>query len=406
VSHPNLIHTYEIFVQREGRWVLDATLTDETKAMNHARGLLAKPGSEAAKIIRERVSPSGFRSESVIFEEKAPERGEEPVTLSGDGEGTIPCMSVDDLYGLNSRLAIRKLMPKFLDKLGITASELLHSASYARKFQDTGTLYMAAVSMVGSAQGRQMGIPAKDRVKALDGLLSEGLQRLLMFQTEMKKLPILKDGNLDFVWPRVRSRIEPAQLPFAFGCLLTQWLMGGRSAGHRMEMLLGLIRAEDTPPEAIVLLDGFLADTLAVSEVIADLFGQQPNLGSFLITLADLLNGVLEPDTPHVSPRLHEIGAFFPENRLPQCRDVLIRRLAQEITGRSPMDRTRPSNEQGLLDKLGQHLQDETGAPLGGEAVAKAMTVRKTEARIAVLRSLGMDEQANRLAKSLRQGDS
>ena len=386
--------TYETLICREGRWLIHCIVPEEEDAVAIGRHLLSEPGIEEFKVVRNRTMLSGFTTKREILHEIRPPVKEKAMVIKGRIDRPVVCEQLEDLYGFQSRMIMGRLFRLFLDKYQITASELLHNWTYLRKLSEAGNMIHAAVHQVAMAQADEFNIPAKDRIRHVEGLVHQAMNRSRDFYAERRRLPRFETANLDHVSRRIHARCGPENWSFTMLCLLSQHLMGYGSVGGKMEMLLTLM-TEDLDPDLNTLFEGVVADALVASDMIKDLLGPHANLAESLCALADFLHGRSDPK--RLNPNLARIGALIARGAGESCRRVLTERLLTELKRDHPLDRKCPEADGALLESVIGHLRGPDGKLLGGDSAEAAISERLVRQRQAFLRDLGMVEVADQL---------
>lgn len=400
------IFHYEILVFREGRWIIQGVVretgsgTAEAEAVEAARLLLAGGDCEEARIVRVRSMITGYSTKAEIFHEARPPVREKPITVKGKVERAGPCSTVTDIRGLESRMILGRLFRMFLDKHRITATELLHNWTYLRKLQDTGTMINTATHQIAAVQAGELGVPARERVRALETLIGEGLSQARDLAGEKRRLPRFDAQALDHFSRRVRAREGAERHDFVFTALLCDHLMGFPSIGGKLEAVIGMM-ADDLDPYLSGLLEGVAADALGSADIVKELLGPQRHLAASLCRLADLLHGRLDLSAAGTNPLLARLGGLIGDGRAPSCRAVLLERLLAELGRNHPLDHKEPDAEGRLLEEVIHRLRrDGTDDMLGGVLAEKAVSTRLLRHRQAILRQGGMIEAADALART------
>ena len=136
--------SFEISGSSEGRWTIDCVIHDEDEAISHGRTMLRTGQFDEIRIVRHRTGPTGFTVETEILREAAPKDKRTTVGLAGDPDQAPLCQDAEALYGIDARLAIGKLMRRYLEQEGITATELMHVWPYMRRLDDKAGQLVAA----------------------------------------------------------------------------------------------------------------------------------------------------------------------------------------------------------------------------------------------------------------------
>jgi len=407
--------TYEVQYLRDKRWTIDMILEgEEEEAIARARDLLDRDEELAAvKVVRQKRGLMGSTFETEIFNQKAADRPQK-VALGGDPGEAPDCAEAGDLGRVEARLAISRLLRAQLDKMAVTPTELLYNPTYLRKLQTTD-LYRAALFQVARAQAARGGTKSKARQAEIESYVRSFQRRGSELMAERRQLPHFDPGEIGHLVQRIRARLGAEEVPFAVRGLMCLWLMEAPGAEAKLDRVLAHAPAAEmldaVPPASaspggeteadpwalwLALVDEITADGCMEAAVLQSLFGVQPHLGAFLISLAGLLRGerIAEAAT---EPRLARIDDLLRRGWLPQTRHVLRERLIRELGSDKALDRRNPEGESKLLKSVAKAMASETGEPIGGAAARAAIDRRKTRLRKARLRALGMDDAADAL---------
>ncbi len=383
---------FEVHVQRERRWTIDAIRGDESSAVEHANGLLGDGAVEAVRVIRIRRGWTGREYPTEVFSANADQRAT-AITVPGAIERAPPCTTIDDLHRLDARLTAGRLFRRYLDKFGVTPSELLHSHRELRRLIDADMLVVGAIGRVaalqtmaagagaaaaGTAPGPGGGGPAstpdtRERSKALHALVAELLARAKA--AEARRLPSLGDDGLAGLIPRLRGAEGPGGATFAAGFVLTRELVTIRNLHAKLDRLLALAQGV-SDPEPLALLDGFAADLLGSGELIRDVLGHHPSLSAALNALLLLLQGRLAPSGPRISDLLVKLDRMFATGRMVECSAVVLDRIRRELQGGTPLVPGSPREQAEAFAELLTALVTPMGL-LGGPPMAAAAVARQ-----------------------------
>jgi len=322
----------------------------EKGVLSKANALLAA-GVKAVRVMRDRVRDDGFTTTTeLFFKEASSSSGETPVTV-GRYEGEVPfCTKPEDLASRPACQVIGVVLRSFLDKLGVTALELLHLHPYIRKLNDNYSLVQGAVHQIASAQAKAAGSDLKSRSAALLGFIDvvEAKARAAMGE---KKLPAIEQDFHKFI-ERMALRYEGEPRRFYTSVGIARHFQGSASFAARLDFALEHLPRE-TSPEVRGLLDELAAGCLDSSQLVMDLLGYQPNLAAALTALADLAGG---SSGTSKSGGLETLRGLIAEGALPLTAEGLWQRVLRELGRGRPLSRSDERQEWGLLLKLSDHL--------------------------------------------------
>ena len=171
---PNRTLSFEIEVQRDGRWLIDCVIRqDEAAALAHAASLLGDRANRAVRVTRERQAPGGLTQRRVILEEAAVPLGRPVIGVAPPPDDAVWCETVDDLLGDSARRVVGRVLRGFLDQVGATPWELLYGHRLAKRLDNAGGLANAALHRIARLQADRRGLPAKERNHALALLVAQ-----------------------------------------------------------------------------------------------------------------------------------------------------------------------------------------------------------------------------------------
>jgi len=389
--------SFEIQVEREGRWVIEAAAEEEEQAHEVLQRLMRTDlDLTGAKIMKQTVSVIGNKREGEIFIQMRDTR-ETPITLTGNPDTAPLCKTAGDCFDLPARMAMARLLKIFLDKFQITPLEFLHSQSYQKKFDEINSLYSAAFHQVGAAQARRKNIPKQQRIDELMEFYSQIQTRAKKFIEMRKSLPGFLPDEINTTHAAL-LRNNKDNAPMDFNYLLAFHFQTGEY-NAREQKVSAIINwfAQAGNDQLRTWLDEWLADFLCFPEVLTDLLGKQFNFYEFLLRLTEVIYGNKQFTKSIDNALLIPLREVFAARGLPLSRAVLTDRLVREIRSEEPLDRREIEREETLIKELEEAMRDSKGQILGGTATQEAMTARKARERKRKLRALGMDDAAGNL---------
>lgn len=366
---------HEVLIQRDGRWIIESVVMGEEAAVAHAEALLAADEAiMAVRVVRERVSKDGLFLGTTVFEKGRTGRpGAAPITLSSAPDEDAWCESIEDFYGAASRRAMGRLLRQFLDRLGITQTELLYNHRFYKKLDTAGNLEGAALHRMAQLQSDARAVESRARRQTLDGFVRDAAMRA-RDALALRGVPRLEGAGLTAFLERMRAYVvDENERAYLTRHGLCRWLedMNGHQA--RFEAMLKLAEP-DLPAAARPLIDELLADLCGAAAIVQDLLGNQPHLAAALSTLADFATIKWEAGGGPAAPRL---ARLLRDHGLPETRIVLLDRLRRELAGDRPLSRDDNWGQAALLQKLIGKLTDERGLFVGGGAMVDAIARRQ-----------------------------
>ena len=362
--------TFEVQVQKEGRWLADIVLDREDDARNAAARLFADRKCEGVRIFRNWLKADHTIIETQIHCETRIIRENEKLRI-GMVDAVPPyCEHTADYYSFASRQFMNRIFRAYCDKAFITPTELLHDAREFKRLQDTETLLSSAIDRCAVLQVQNNGQDAKarkDQIFKAVGLISARARKV-----EKLKLPKLTDS--------LSALSHAIKLPdddndYLSMVALCRDLLTYRSWLGKLDRLLELAEKE-TDPKAIHMLDGFISDVL-MSNVLQDILGQQPHLAQAIIRMFDLADGKFPAETSDAASTVAKLNDLLAGGLYPRSRTSIIDRAHRQIRSVTPLCREGTEHEAAQFTKLVKRVLTPVGL-ISGPDTAEALTSRQT----------------------------
>lgn len=362
--------TFEVQVLTDKNWVIAEMAGDENQAKAFADNLLQTGNHAAVRVVRDWTRADGLHAETVILEKQSTERKGSDLSLAPVSEAPV-CRDLADVFGPAARLTLGRMCRKYLDEVGVTATELLHSHAELKRFGDKDRLLFSAIDRIATLQAAAIGEDAKSRRDFL-GKCWDDLCIRARKLSDGKKLAAPKT-LADILKARPG---EDGDLDYGRRALMSARLLEVRNIPGKLDILLKWA-AEEGGRGILPLIDGFVADVVVSAQVIQDLLGFQPNLAHALCSLCDLSEGVAQP-AKFAPETFAQLNALFADGSLPQARAVLLGRVARELGGVNPLSRNEPKLEFEMFSKVAHRVVGHETV-LGGAALAEALLHRSAQ---------------------------
>lgn len=370
--------SFEVHACREGRWTIETTTTGQSDAEAIARKTLAMAGVSGVWVVRE-VARGESARESVVFEQTRDVRDNGNIFVNDVDEAPY-CETVDEIYAARARQTINRLFRTYLDKTGVTATEVMHDFRELRRIVDADTLMASGVGKIATLQAKDR--PDTDTGKRRDvlfGFLDEITARARA--ASEKKLPAIRIDGFDGAIGKVTQSADPAQCEFLLRVVVARELVQQRSFFGKLAQTMDWAEPADND-RSRALVDTFVSDILANAEVLQDLLGQQTSLGSALGALVDLAQGRFDTgaeersaDSPEALAR--RLNAMMGLDALPDSRAMIVDRVRRQIEAKSPLARGEQEGETEAFRLLIEKLMPED-VLFGGSPIAEALTQRQS----------------------------
>ena len=308
-------------------------------------------------------------------------RIEEPRVLSKGpnqlrvvGIGTIDeavlCEAPGDYDGSGSRAVIAQVLRPHLEPQCLTASEILYGSRQLRQIMDQPPVVEAALARIAMLQGRLLGQDAWLRRTALQAAVDAVVKRSRGAEAVLARAP----KHLTAVAACLGGAIEGAAVgPALLRAALARDLAGLAGWMAKLDHLLGLLR-QQTDQTLHAAVDEVVGDLLAAAAAERELIGPRATLGATLCRLLDMILGRIPTDATHAD-RLATLSQLFRQDRLPEARVAVIRRMWRQLKGREALQPGQPDRENDVLRTLIAGLIAPEGV-IGDQAMAEVLTTR------------------------------
>ncbi len=328
---------FEIFIKkhRKASWSLVDARDDRDEAIAHAKVLLGQLPKGSVRVSKERFDEADrvFRTFTVF------EDGAERFAMEADktGDGSLPCLTPDDLSNPAARDTIRRVLDGWLERQQVTPMELLHRPDLVEMLETGGTEMQHAVQKVAVASAKEGDSSVHAYVKQLNELVGKALTRVYQDGRagKLPKFPASKS------FKDVVSEIYAQPSAYRLRAAMSDRLGEARSYSDKIKLLLDF--SDDLPDDAnaaesaLTEIDGFLSEALAFESGLSGLVGSTNDLGDEIQRLADIFTGKPDSDTlasaPAIAQRilsqLRKPRRMKPDNVAVEVQ--LARALAQQL---------------------------------------------------------------------------
>lgn len=361
--------SFEVQVMRQGRWITETVRDDDQAALGVANKFLADKRCAGARVIRNWTNRDGTVAETVVFEKTQAVGDDRPVSIVHIDKAPGLCTRVDDYFALESRKVMNRVLRNYLEQVTLTPTEILHDHKELRRIREKDSLVFSAVDHVAGLQMRDSDQGARQRREEIQAALDQIQARIR--RAEDRKLPALGDRFSAVIAECSQSRDEDAG--YLAMIVLSKELIRVRDWLGKLDRLCDLAAAE-TDRDALLLLDTVIADVLAAN-VIQELLGWQPSLGSAIIAMLDLADGAFDPAKSDAKDIAVKLNALLATGRMPASRDALVDRALRQLRSPNPLHRQEPAKEMEEYRRVLVRLLGPGGLLAGAEA-AEALTAR------------------------------
>lgn len=370
--------TFEVQVEREGRWIGEARVAQDKEARARATALLKGRGPySAVRIVKETERPDGSFTERVIFSELKDASGGMTFQVGSVEEAPF-CQTVDDLLAAPARMVMNRLFRRYLDHEVMTPVEVLHNRRALKRLADRDGLLPSAVSRTATAQANaHEGMSSKERAEHLHTLVAQADRRART--VDQRSLPDVSKHGLGPVYRSLKKNAPPGEHDYLAMTALAETLSTMRAWVAKLHTTI-LLAEPDLEPGAVVLLDQVISDVLGSATAVQDLLGEQPHLAGAIQMLLRLHRGEADAWGKPDDDPLVLLNGLIADGKLPETRAVIEDRVIRQVKGTQPLSRSEPDREQERLNNV-LHDSFGTDGVIGGSAMAEALVIRQSRGR-------------------------
>jgi hypothetical protein len=363
--------SFELQVQSDERWTIENQFDSEEAARAAAKVVAAKRMHQAVRVVKFWQRADGGITETVLLQQSVGV-AEAKVTPSPIEDAPY-CKKLRDYYRPESREIVGRILRKYLEKVILTPTELLHSSKALKRVQEVDTLFPPAVDRVATLQAKAAQEDSRTRRDEIFKAVTQMTQRARRTE-ETPNLPTLRRNDIAQMLGDVEKVAPPAESEYYALVVLSRDLMQHNSWLAKLERLAALT-SPDLSDQTLALLDGVYADLFGVPSALQDILGDQRNLAEALLSIADLCDGKLTPANADLAQVMGLINRLMEAGRLPETHKSLIDRLGRQLAGTQPLARNDPGKEGESIRLIAERLMGPKGL-MGGPPMAAALTRR------------------------------
>lgn len=283
------------------------------------------------------------------------------------------CEEPADLYSAAGREAFGRVLAQVISGMGVTPSEVLHSASLQSQIANAGQTLMQAVQKAAIAQVKGTSVPVSQRVRALfdlsDRVQAETRERIAALDPK----PISADDIPDLL--RYVPDESDEERRFRIVATLTATIVEKGDWVRKFDTLFELAR-DVAGMDAFQVFDGMIAEIIRFPIASQSILGRSKTGADELDRLVGLYSGSLGPtDAPPQPPPARNLYALLFADPMPETRSVILDQIVHIATGKDALTNGPVERE---LDAVmaAQKLLKRDGTYLGGDEVEKALEAR------------------------------
>ncbi|WP_146210788.1 hypothetical protein [Azospirillum sp. TSO35-2] len=366
-------NSYEVQVYQADHWVLDRCFESEAEARAYGKRILAGGRIEGIRVVRDWARPDGRHVETELHQEFRSQSN--AILIAPIDEPPPLCHRAEDVFAVEGRMVINRLLRNYVDRVVVTPTELLHNHAELKRLQDKDNLFASAVGRVAALQAERAKIDGRARRDELYGLLSGVTERARA--AAGKALPPLGPAGFAHAIDALAACEAPEECGFLGRVLLSRELVAMRNWLAKLDFLGELVRQGGGLPAApLALVDGVIADVMGAPSVAQELLGPQGSMAEALCNLIDLSRGRLDVARRPEDDRAVQMNELFAFHDLTDARRVVLDLVQRQLKGNQPLYRPDPTRERdAFAEVLARSMAAGVGL-VGGPGMAEALVLR------------------------------
>lgn len=284
------------------------------------------------------------------------------------------CRKVEDLFQPPAKRILARLLPDFLTKYKLTATELLHRADMLYRLESTGTMLQFVVQQVAIARASQEGRSVQEIIREFNKLV---------------------DGVIAKVHEAKRAELFPELPAEKFGALAGAlatkpdglFILNGALALHLREVktwnekalrLITILKAGEKEGGTFLrdAVSVILGEIVATPKALDDLVGSRETFGDFVLALLHHFLGMAERSEYADGDALSLMAPLMVQGMLPQAHAALAERIIDEIYSLERLREDSLDDEMRVFKDITALVLEGIGDVLKRDEVTAALELR------------------------------
>lgn len=364
---------FEVQSYQAGRWLLDARFEDEAEARSHGKRLLAGGKVDGFRVVKDWRRADGRHVETEVHSEfRAVSNA---ITIQPIDEAPPVCVKPDDMFAVESRMVMNRILRSYIDRMVVTPTEIMHNYSELKRLLDRDNIAAQAVGRVAALQAEKVKTDGRVRRDEIF-LMINGVTERTRKASARKDLPDVTAHGFRPLFDKLDAAETPEERDFLARVVLSRDLVQMRNWMAKLDFLSEVVRSDGGLTEApLVLVDGVIADVFGAPSVAQELLGEQRSLCDALCALIDLSRGRLTLYDRSEEDRAVQLNELLAFHDLDQTRYVMLEMVRRQVKSTQPLYRADPMAEMEAFNKLLLRVTTPEGI-VGGPLMAEALVVR------------------------------
>ncbi|HRJ61241.1 MAG TPA: hypothetical protein PKZ97_12105 [Azospirillaceae bacterium] len=364
---------FEVQSYQAGRWILDARFEDEAEARSHGKRLLAGGKVDGYRVVKDWRRADGRHVETEVHSEfRAVSNA---ITIQPIDEAPPICVKPDDMFAVESRMVMNRILRSYIDRMVVTPTEIMHNYSELKRLLDRDNIAAQAVGRVAALQAEKVKSDGRARRDEIFDMIN-GVTERARKASARKDLPDVTAHGFRPLFEKLDAAESAEDRDFLARVVLSRDLVQMRNWMAKLDFLSEVVRSDGGLTEApLVLVDGVIADVFGAPSVAQELLGEQRSLCDALCALIDLSRGRLTFYDRSEEDRAVQLNELLAFHDLDQTRYVMLEMVRRQVKSTQPLYRADPAAEMEAFNRLLLRVTTPEGI-VGGPLMAEALVMR------------------------------
>lgn len=364
---------FEVQSYQAGRWLLDARFEDEAEARSHGKRLLAGGKVDGYRVVKDWRRADGRHVETEVHSEFRAVSS--AITVQPIDEAPPICVRPDDMFAVESRMVMNRILRSYIDRMVVTPTEIMHNYSELKRLLDRDNIAAQAVGRVAALQAEKVKTDGRVRRDEIF-IMINGVTERARKASARKDLPDVTAHGFRPLFDKLDAAESPEERDFLARVVLSRDLVQMRNWMAKLDFLSEVVRSDGGLTEApLVLVDGVIADVFGAPSVAQELLGEQRSLCEALCALIDLSRGRLTLYNRNEEDRAVQLNELLAFHDLDQTRYVMLEMVRRQVKSTQPLYRADPAAEMEAFNRLLSRVTTPEGI-VGGPLMAEALVMR------------------------------
>jgi hypothetical protein len=331
---------YEVLTLSNGRWSKRDSLLEKSHAIAKARTLSQSDKSaEAIRVVEALTNRNGTVTEKQVLVIDKPEAFQRTEFQVGKVTEVQPCTELADIFKLDARRVMERLLRPYLGSQGLTPTEFLHIASYHKQIERQGNLVEVAAHTSARLQHNIDGCAIAERKELILSFGDQIREAARTFGKASGNLPTIASTGFLHAAEAARAAAPEGKGDFWVTAIVCLDLTQHRAVNDKLNRLINLFTGDEPGSgQGLGILDKIFADTLLAPDSLREMLGPQVCLLAQIDLCLSILKGDFKGKTVFGSDFMMEMSRLMASGICPDSAQALRMHLIRALSSSNPLD--------------------------------------------------------------------